>query len=472
VNAERILRIVYGADEARRTILRRRPLDEYVAPAALAEGIRAIFGEPLTPDQVVARIIADVRARGDAAVLDYSRRIDGARLPALRVPEERIEAAWEATRPDLREALELAATRIEAFHRRQPRHSWLEWDADGGALGQIVRPLERVGVYAPNGLAPYPSSLLMAAIPARVAGVEQVVVATPPRDGRLNDTILAAAHVAGVREVYAMGGAQAIAALAYGTKSVPRVDKILGPGNIFVVLAKRRVFGAVDIDQLPGPTETMVVADHTANPVLVAADMIAQAEHDPLASALLLTTSKPLALAVRDEIERQLESFERSQTMQAALAANGGIAIVPDLDSALDLANEYAPEHLCLLTASPWDLVGRVHNAGGIFVGEISSEALGDYVVGPSHIMPTGQTARFSSPINVWDFCKITSVFGVGPATVDRISQAGITLAEEEGLTGHANAMRLRLEHPAGHGPAATSIVESAPLPPDGKKAR
>lgn len=439
--------IVHGADDARRTILRRQPLDEYEAPPSLAAGIRAIFGEALTPDQVVARIIDDVRARGDAAVLDYSRRIDGAELPALRVPAERIAEAWRAIRPELREALELAAARIEAFHRRQPRNSWLDWDEDGGALGQIVRPLARVGIYAPNGSAPYPSSLLMAAIPARVAGVEQVVVATPPRDGRLNDTILAAAHVAGVQEVYAMGGAQAVAALAYGTASVPRVDKILGPGNIFVVLAKRRVFGAVDIDQLPGPTETLLVADDTASPDLVAADMIAQAEHDPLASALLVTTSDALAQRVRQAIAHQLETLERRDTILASLEARGGIAVVPDLDTALDLANEYAPEHLCLLTANPWDLVGRVRNAGGVFVGELSSEALGDYVVGPSHIMPTGQTARFSSPVNVWDFVKITSVFGVGPATARRVSAAGVTLAEEEGLTGHARAMRLRLQY-------------------------
>jgi len=422
-------------------------LDEYEAPPALAAGIRAIFGKDLTPDEVVAHILADVRARGDAAVRDYTRRIDGADLTALRVPPERIEAAWRATRPALREALELAAARVEAYHRRQPSQSWLEWDDDGGALGQIVRPLERVAIYAPNGRAPYPSSLLMAAIPARVAGVAQVVVATPPRDGQLNDTILAAARVAGVHEVYAMGGAQAIGALAYGTASVPRVDKILGPGNIFVVLAKRRVFGAVDIDQLPGPTETLLVADGTASPALVAADMIAQSEHDPLASALLVTTSDELARAVCAEVGRQLETLERRDTIVASLEACGGIAVVPDLDTALDLANEYAPEHLCLLTADPWSLVGRVRNAGGVFVGELSSEALGDYVVGPSHIMPTGQTARFSSPVNVWDFVKITSVFGVGPDTARRVSASGITLAEEEGLTGHARAMRLRLEH-------------------------
>jgi histidinol dehydrogenase len=273
-----------------------------------------------------------------------------------------------------------------------------------------------------------------------------VVVATPPRAGALNDTILAAAHVAGVREVYALGGAQAIAALAYGSESVRRVDKILGPGNIFVVLAKRRVFGRVDIDQLPGPTETLLVADETANPEFVAADLLAQAEHDPMASALLITTSADLAARVEGALARRLGALERAEIARESLARQGGVAVVGTLDEALELANEYAPEHLCLLTRSPWELLGRVHNAGGVFLGEYSSEALGDYVVGPSHIMPTGQTARFSSPVNVWDFLKITSVFGVSPRVAREISAAGIRLAEEEGLTGHARAMRARLE--------------------------
>jgi len=288
----------------------------------------------------------------------------------------------------------------------------------------------------------------MAAIPARVAGVGEVVVATPPREGELNDAILAAAYIAGVREVYALGGAQAIAALAYGTESVPRVDKILGPGNIFVVLAKRRVFGVVDIDQLPGPTETLLIADGSANPAYVAADLLAQAEHDPLATALLLTTSEELAMKVQGELERQLKALSRGEVISASLANRGGIVVVDSLDVALELANEYAPEHLCLLTADPWSLVGRVENAGGVFVGEWSSEALGDYVVGPSHIMPTGQTARFSSPLNVGDFLKITSVFGLGPATARELGAAAITLAEVEGLTAHAQAVRLRLEEP------------------------
>ena len=439
-----IVRIIYGAEEGRRTLLCRQPLDEYDLSAEDQDHIERLFGERLTADQVVGRILRDVRAGGDQALYRYSRLLDGSELDALRVSEERIDLAWERTSPKLQQALQLSADRIEAFHRRQHRSSWVEWDAEGGALGQIVRPLERVGIYAPNGRASYPSSLLMAAVPARVAGVPEVVVASPPRQGQLNDTILAAARVAGVSEVYAIGGAQAIGALAYGTESIPSVDKVLGPGGIFVVLAKRRVFGAVGIDQLPGPTETLLIADESADPSYVAADLLAQAEHDPLASALLITTSEELAIRVRGEAEQQLHGLSRREIIEASLQARGGIVIVDGLDQALDLANEYAPEHLCLLTTNPWDLVGRVKNAGGIFVGELSSEALGDYVVGPSHIMPTGQTARFSSPVNIWDFVKITSVFGLGEGVAREISQAAMAIAEEEGLTAHAQAIRIR----------------------------
>ena len=447
MTGNRPVRIIYGAQAGRDTVLKRQALDEYQVSPDLQASIERIFGEPLTPDQVVARIVADVKAHGDRAVLDYSRRIDGADLATLRVAPEEIEAAWERTSPKLREALQLAAERIRAFYEHQYRQSWLEWDDQGGALGQIVRPLERVGIYAPNGRAAYPSSLLMAAIPARVAGVPDVVVATPPRGGRLDESILAAAFVAGVQEVYAIGGAQAIAALAYGTESLPRVDKIMGPGNIFVVLAKRRVYGTVAIDSLPGPTETLLIADENANATYVAADLLAQAEHDPLASALLLTPCKSLAHQVQQEIARQLADLPRREIIQMSLDSRGGIVIVEDLDEAMVLANEYAPEHLCLLTANAWELVGQVVNAGGVFVGELSCEALGDYVVGPSHIMPTGQTARFFSPVNVWDFVKVTSVFGVSPDVARQISPAAITIAEKEGLTAHAQAIRMRWEN-------------------------
>ena len=450
MNAEEIVRIVYGAGAARQTLLARQPLDEYAPSPELARSIEHLFGEPLTPDQVVARILGDVAREGDAAVLRYSALLDGATDTALRVPAERIEQAWDSTPASIREALELSAARIRAFYERQPHQSWMAWDESGGGLGQIIRPLDRVGIYAPNGRAAYPSSLLMAAIPAGVAGVREIVIATPPRAGRLNDTILAAARVAGASEVYAMGGAQAIGALAYGTTSVPRVDKIMGPGNIFVVLAKRRVYGRVGIDALPGPTETLLIADSTANPAWVAADLLAQSEHDPLASAILLTPSADMAERVREQVAVQLATLDRVEVILTSLRARGGIAVVESVDEALDLANEYAPEHLCLLTADPWSLVGRVRHAGGVFVGEYSSEALGDYVVGPSHIMPTGQTARFSSPVNLWDFCKITSVFGVSASESARISQAAIDLAETEELTAHAAAVRARLDPDAG----------------------
>lgn len=440
-----LLRLVRGKEAAAQTLFKRQALEDFATSEDLRASIARLFGEPLTPVEVVARIVADVRSQGDEALRRYSALLDGAAPEAFRVPPERITQAWERIRPELREALQRAAERIRAFHARQYASSWLEWDGQGGALGQIVRPLERVGIYAPHGRAPYPSSLLMAAIPARVAGVPEVVVATPLHRGALNEAILAAAYVAGVEEVYALGGAQAIAALAYGTESVHRVDKIMGPGNLFVVLAKRQVYGAVDIDQLPGPTETLLIADETANPAYVAADLLAQAEHDPLASALLITPSEALAQAVQREVERQVAALSRRAIIEESLSQRGGIALVANLDEALDLANAYAPEHLCLLTADPWSLVGRVRNAGGIFVGELASEALGDYIVGPSHIMPTAGTARFSSPVNVWDFLKITSIFSVSAPTAREISPAAIVLAEEEGLTAHAEAIRLRL---------------------------
>jgi len=440
------LRIVHGAEQGRHTILQRQPLDELAVSPDVAAGIERMFGRPMSPDEVVATILADVRSRGDEALRYYTRLIDGADTEDLAVPQDRIEEAWRRTPERLKDALSFAADRIEAFHERQPRNSWLEWDEDGGALGQMVRPIERVGIYAPNGRAPYPSSLLMAAIPARVAGVPEIIVASPPRNGEMSDSILAAAHVAGVSQVYALGGAQAIGALAYGTESVRKVDKILGPGSIFVVLAKKQVYGAVDIDLLPGPTETLLIADETADVRYVAADLLAQAEHDPLASAILITTSESIAERVADEVAAQFQSLSRREVIAASLAAHGGIVVVDSIDEALDLANEYAPEHLCLLTRAPFSLLGRVRNAGGVFLGEHSSEALGDYAVGPSHIMPTGQTARFSSPVNVWDFCKITSVFGASRATARQISRAALTIAHEEGLTAHARAIYSRFD--------------------------
>ena len=439
------IRMYYDVEEARQRVLRRVPIDEMDVSPQVAEGLRRIFGRELTPTEAVSEILASVRAGGDRALLDWMKRIDGLDLHALEVSAAERRRGFEETPADLIDALRFAAERIEAFHRRQHVPSWTEFGPQG-ALGQIVRPLERVGLYVPAGTAPLPSSLLMAAIPARVAGVGEIVVTTPPNraDGCISPVTLAAAEIAGVDRVFQLGGAQAIAALAFGTESVPRVDKILGPGNLFVVLAKRMVYGLVDIEGLPGPTETLIIADHTARPAVVAADMLAQAEHDRLAAAILLTPSSALAEAVRAEIGRQAEGLPRHEMIAGSLANRSGIVVVEDLAQAVDLANEYAAEHLCLLVEKPWELVGQIRNAGGIFVGEESFEVLGDYVAGPSHIMPTSGTARFASPVSVADFVKITSLIGLNRAELDRLGSAAIRIAEAEGLTAHANAVRAR----------------------------
>ncbi len=436
---------IYSVEEARKTILRRRRWDEWPIPDSVRAGIRRVFGEDLTPEDAVRRIIHDVRERGDVALVEWTEKADRVRPAYLEVPAEEIEAAYEAVSPDAVSALEFAAERIEAFHRRQPVTGWLEWQTEGG-MGQMVRPLHRVGLYIPGGTAPLPSTVLMTAIPARVAGVEEIVMCTPPRrdDGRVAPITLVAAHLAGVDRVFAVGGAQAIAAMAYGTETIPAVDKIVGPGNLFVTLAKKQVFGDVGIEGLLGPTETVIIADETANPAWVAADLLAQAEHDVLATAILLTPHATFARFVQEEVEKQLAQLGRADTIREALAHQGGIVVTRDLAEAVELANEFAPEHLCLSLVDPWDLVGAVRNAGGVFVGEYSFEVLGDYVAGPSHSMPTGGSARFASPVNVLDFVKITSVVGLNEAGMEAIAEAAEILAEAEGLTAHANAARIR----------------------------
>lgn len=432
---------------AQRTILRRVPLDEIEAPPALLDRIAHLFGEPLTPDAAVQRIIRDVRERGDTALREWGAKLDGYNGAALEVSQAEIDAAVARLDPALLDALKLAAGEIERFHTKQARNSWVDFSAEG-ALGQLVVPLQRVGLYAPGGSAPLPSSLLMAAIPARVAGVEQIIVCSPPQreTGAIADIVLAAARVARVDRVFALGGAQAIAAMAYGSDSVPQVDKIAGPGNLFVVLAKRAVYGVVGIEALPGPTETLVIADANADPRLVAADLLAQAEHDLLASAILLTPSRALAEAVQREVARQLELLERAEIAAESIATRGGVVVTPDLPTAFVLANQYAPEHLCLLVDEPWQYVGQVRNAGGIFLGERSFEVLGDYVAGPSHIMPTGGTARYASPVNVDDFRKVISLIGLNEAALQRIGPAAARLARAEGLTAHAAAVEARLQ--------------------------
>lgn len=411
---------------------------EPTLPQHIIDANAEIFGEVLTAHQVVERIIADVHDHGDDAIRKYTKLYDGREPGELEVPREEWNAALNRIDPDLRAALELAAERIQAFHEKQKNESWFDAN-DHGIFGQIIRPLGRVGIYTPGGSAALPSSLLMTAVPARVAGVEEIIIAAPPRgDEGIPDVILAAAAIAGVDRVFAIGGAQAIAALAHGTDSVPQVDKICGPGNIFVAVAKQQVSGTVAIDQVAGPTETLVIADDTSDLELVAADMIAQSEHDPLSSAILVTTSQRITDDVVAELDKQASELPREQIIRTSLEANGVIALVDSLEAAVECANAYAPEHMCLLVGDPWALVPLVRNAGGIFVGENSPEALGDYTAGPSHVMPTGGTARFSSPTNVLDFQKIISLAAGNNKAIDALGVATVRIAQAEGLDGHA----------------------------------
>ena len=437
------LRIFRDGSPDAAALLRRVPLEEMATDAGVSARTAAVFGEPLSPEAFVERVWREVRAGGDAALRRISASLEGTAPERFETTREEIAAAYEAVSPGFVADLRFAADRVAAFHRRQHRGSWLDF---GEGTGQMVRPLERVGLYAPAGRAAYPSTVIMSAVVARVAGVDEVILCTPPGpDGRQRPEMLVAADVAGVQRVFKLGGAQAIVAMAYGTESVPRVDKVLGPGNLFVVLAKRRVYGAVAIDQLPGPTETLVLADDSADAAEVAADLLAQAEHDPLATPLLLTTSDALAREVQTAVERQLEDLPTAETARASLGANGGAVVVATVEDGLRLANAYAPEHLCLLLRDPWTAVGRVRHAGGVFVGSASPEAAGDYIAGPSHIMPTGGTARFASPLSVDDFVKIVSVVGLSPTRLAEVGPAAARLARAEGFEGHARAVDVRL---------------------------
>jgi len=432
-------------DAARATILKRHSLRDVTPPEQVIARSVDLFGERLMPEEVVRRIILSVREGGDQALLEWNQKLDGTRTEDLLVTRAEMTTALGEVRPELRRALELAAERIRAFHRKQPLHSWIDAD-EGGSLGQLIRPVDSAGVYVPGGSAPLPSSLLMSVIPAQVAGVPEVLVCTPPGSGAgdIHPTILAAASIAGVDKLYRVGGAQAIAALAYGTESIPRVATIAGAGNLFVTLAKQQVFGDVGIDGLLGPTETVVIADESADPRLAAADLLAQAEHDELASAILLTPSVDVATAVESEIHRQLERLARRDIIHAAMETRSGTVITADLSQAFELANEYAAEHLCLLVEDPWSWIGKARNAGGIFLGEHSYEVLGDYVAGPSHVMPTGGTARFASPLNLLNFVKITSLIGLDKDGAAELSAPAQRLAQAEMLDAHANAAKLR----------------------------
>ena len=438
------MRIVRGLEDARQALCEGRGLGLDDVPQSLLDGIARIFGEALTPLQVVERIVRRVRADGDAAVREFTELIDGAVPDCLEAPRSAILDARNQTDPQVVEALEAAAERIRTFHETCLTRGWTDY---GAGYGQIVNAVGSAGAYIPGGTALYPSTVLMTGIPAKVAGVEQVVMCTPTKDGELPDpAVLAAADIAGIDRVFCIGGAQAVAAMAYGTESVPRVDIICGPGNLFVTLAKKLVYGDVGIDGLYGPTETVVIGDGTSNATLCAVDMLAQAEHDALARPVLITTSERLAEAVDAEVSARLERLDRSAIARASTNEQGCIAVVDSMDDALELANEFAPEHLCLMMQDGWEHLGKIRNAGAVFIGDFSHEVLGDYVAGPSHVMPTAGTARFNSGLGVHSFVKVSPVVALSRETSAEISKAASVLGRVEGLTAHAEAAEIREE--------------------------
>ena len=431
-----------------RTLDARRGIDDVVA--ALARAPEAVAPEI---HRAVDEILAAVRARGDAALCEYTARFDGwspASAGDLALTAADFEAAERAIPDDVRTALEYAADRIERYHAAAMPKSWRMTDEHGSVLGQEIRPLDRVGVYVPGGRAAYPSTVLMTVVPARVAGVREIVLVTPAAGGRIEPVVLAAARLAGVTEGYRIGGAQAIAALAYGTARVARVDKVVGPGNIYVALAKARVFGEVGIDMVAGPSEIVVVADATADPDCVASDMLAQAEHDPMARALLVTVVGELIPKVAAALERQLAVLPRRAIAAEALRANGALIRVASVDDAVALANRLAPEHLELLVAVPAAVLPRVRHAGAVFLGRHTPEVVGDYVAGPNHVLPTAGTARFASPLGTEDFVKRSSVIEYSPGGLRDAAPHLRTLTRVEGLAGHGNAAELRLRTDGG----------------------
>ncbi|WP_435168275.1 histidinol dehydrogenase [Paenibacillus glycanilyticus] len=406
-----------------------------------------------TPEQneTVRQIVEAIKEEGDAALLRYTEQLDRVRIDAssLRVTQEEISAAYGKVDAAFLTAIREAAVNIRVFHEKQMRNSWMDLQPDGTMLGQILRPLKRVGVYVPGGKAAYPSSVLMNVIPAQVAGVPEIVMVTPPATGGkegIDPYILVAAAEAGVKEMYRVGGAQAIAALAYGTATIAPVDKICGPGNIYVALAKRTVFGAVDIDSIAGPSEIVVLADEGANASYIAADLLSQAEHDEMASAILVTPSETLAEAVAAEVERQLATLPREAIARASIDSYGAVLLVESIQAGIDVVNKLAPEHLEVLTADPMSLLGLIENAGAIFLGPYSSEPVGDYFAGPNHIIPTNGTARFSSPVNVDDFLKKSSLIYYSKEALLKNGNSIMTLARHEGLEAHARAIQIRLE--------------------------
>jgi len=436
------MRIVEGFQKAKPLLTREVPsygLPMYPKPKTRARGKKP------SPEEIVKRILAEVQSKGDKALFSYTKKLDGVEISSLEVSKSEISDAYAKVDKKLVSALKLAANRIKQFHSMCKQR--LESSFLSQCLGRQISPLNRVGIYVPGGIAAYPSTVLMTAIPARLAGVKEVVIVTPPKkDGTIPPATLVAADIAKVNRIFKIGGAQAIAALAFGTESVPKVDKICGPGNVFVVTAKKMAYGTVDIESLPGPSEIIVVADDTANVSFCTADLIAQAEHDPQTSAILITTSSKLARDINSEIKKQLAKLERQPIAAEALKSQGIIVIVNNIDEAIELVNLYAPEHVSLMLRGGAGYIQKIKNAGCIFIGDSSPVALGDYVAGPSHVLPTGGSARFSSPLGVEDFLKVTNIIALDKATGKELGQAAITIAEAEELEGHAQAIRLRLQ--------------------------
>ena len=429
-------------------MLTKASFDEVELSPKIREANKKTFGRDMTAAELVRQIVGDVRREGDAAVIRYTHLIDRVdyKPEDFLVTEAEYEAAEKAADSAVVESLRKAAENVRRYHQEQKPNSWMTYREKGSILGQSIIPLDRVGIYVPGGTAAYPSSVIMNAVPASVAGVGEIIMMVPPKNGKINPYVLIAARAAGVKKIYKIGGAQAIAAMAFGTETIPRVDKITGPGNIFVTLAKKEVYGHVDIDMLAGPSEILIVADKTADPVYTAADMLSQAEHDPLASSIVITDDEKLAGKVAKEAEKQLAALPRREIAQASIDRNGLIVVAEDMMQAMRFANVSAPEHMELLTAQPFQLLPYVRHAGAVFLGAYSPEPLGDYFAGPNHVLPTGGTARYYSVLNVETFMKRTSIISYTQPALSDVSEDIIRLAETEGLQAHANAIRIRRE--------------------------
>lgn len=442
----RIINVKDMGLEAVEKLLKKPAFDQVELNPRIREANKKLFGADLTAAEIVDKIVGDVRRDGDEAVIKYTKLIDRTEFTPEEfvVTEAEYEAAYQEADPAVVDSLRKAAENVRRYHQEQKPNSWMTYRDNGSILGQSVIPLDRVGIYVPGGTAAYPSSVIMNAMPAVVAGVKEIIMMVPPKNGKINPYVLVAAKEAGVSKIFKIGGAQAIAAMAFGTETIPRVDKITGPGNIFVTLAKKAVYGHCDIDMLAGPSEILIVADKTADPAYTAADMLSQAEHDMLASSIVITDSPELAEKVAVEAEKQLKVLPREEITRASLDRNGMIIITEDIMQAVELANVSAPEHMEVLTEQPFQLLPYIRHAGAVFLGAYSPEPLGDYFAGPNHVLPTGGTARYYSVLNVETFMKRTSIISYTQEQLDAVSDDVIRLAEAEGLQAHANAVKLR----------------------------